>query len=138
LANRDLVEALEAVGLWNAHVDEFGVHGFDIRENQQLFDAGVFEHVAFQIRIGVPPLPGGKTEEGDIQEVGLRGIGCGSLGKGDFWWDEVCLDGVRVDAVVQLGKCAIEIPSEREAAVFVFFEALEFNNQVELELGRNP
>ena len=35
-------------------------------------------------------------------------------------------------------KCAIEIPSEREAAVFVFLEALEFFDQVYFEFGTNP
>ena len=66
--------------------------------------AGVFAHVAFQVRIGIAPLPGSEAEEGDIRQVGLGGISHRSLSGGDLRWNEVCLDGVRVDAVVQLGK----------------------------------
>ena len=103
MANGDLVEAFEALGLGKAHVDEFGIHAFDVCEDEELLDAGVFAHVAFQAGIGIAPLAGCDAEEGNIQKVGLGGISHGSLSGGDFRRNEVCLDGIRVDAVVQLG-----------------------------------
>lgn len=43
-------------------------------------------------------------------------------------------DGVGVDAVVELGEGAVEVPGEGEAAVFVVLETLEFLDEVELKL----
>lgn len=67
----DLVQALESLALWQVHVDEFGVHGFDVGQDQQLFDVGVVAYVAVQRRVGVAPLFRGLTEEGDVEQVGL-------------------------------------------------------------------
>ena len=39
-----------------------------------------------------------------------------------------------VDAVVDLGEGALEVPIELEAVVFVVLEALKFDDEVELEL----
>ena len=41
-------------------------------------------------------------------------------------------------AVVELGKCAIQVPGERQAAVFVFLKALKFLDEVKLKLDRYP
>jgi hypothetical protein len=43
-----------------------------------------------------------------------------------------------VDAVVDLGEGALEVPIELEAVVFLVLEALEFLDEVELELDRDP
>jgi hypothetical protein len=48
------------------------------------------------------------------------------------------LDGVGVDAVVELGKGAVEVPGQREAAVLVLLETLEFLDEVELKLRAEP
>lgn len=53
-------------------------------------------------------------------------------------WDQVRFDRIGVDAVVELGKSAIQIPGERQAAIFIFLETLEFLDEVELELDRYP
>ena len=47
------------------------------------------------------------------------------------------LDGIGVDAVVELGEREIQVPCEGEAAVFVLLEALEFLDEVEFEIHRN-
>ncbi len=88
--------------------------------------------------VGVAPLPGGLAEEGDVQQVGLAGVGDGGLRGRDLRRDEVGLDGVGVDAVVELGEGAVEIPGERKAAAFVLLEPLEFLDEVELELDGDP
>lgn len=43
-----------------------------------------------------------------------------------------------MDAVIELGQGAIEVPGQRQAAVLVHLESLEFLDQVELELNRYP
>ena len=119
-------------------MDELGIEAFKIGEDEELLDGGMIPHVSIERWVGIAPLPGGKAEEGNIQEIGLGGVGDGGLGGGDFRRDEVGLDGIGVDAVVQLGKGAVEVPSEGEALVFIFLEALEFLDEVELELDRDP
>jgi hypothetical protein len=43
-----------------------------------------------------------------------------------------------VDAIVELGEGAIEIPCKRKATVFVILETLEFFDEIELEFDRDP
>ena len=119
-------------------MDELGVQAFDVGEHEQLLDGGVVAHVAVELGVGVAPLFGGLAEEGDVEQVGLAGVGDGGLRGRDLGRDEVRLDGVGVDAVVELGEGAVEIPGEREAAVLVVLEALEFLDEVELELDGYP
>jgi hypothetical protein len=48
------------------------------------------------------------------------------------------LDGVCVDAVVDLGERALEIPFELEAVALVHLETLKLPDEVEFELHRDP
>jgi hypothetical protein len=43
-----------------------------------------------------------------------------------------------VDAVIDLGQGALEIPAEFEAVVFFVFETLEFLDEVEFEFRAEP
>jgi hypothetical protein len=43
-----------------------------------------------------------------------------------------------VDAIIQFGKGAVEIPGKRQAAVFVILETLKFLDEVKFELDGNP
>ena len=103
-----------------------------------MLDGGVFAHVAFELGIGFAPFLRGLAEQGYVEQVGLGGVGDGSLCERYFGRDEVGFDGIGVDAVVELGEGAVEIPSQREAVAFVVLEALEFLDEVELEFRRNP
>ena len=138
LANGDLIEPLEPFALRQSQVKEFGVHAFHVCQDEQLLDARVIANVAFQFGIGVTPLPGGVAKEGDVQQIRFRRVGDGCLRGCDEGGDEMRLHRVRVDAVIQLRKRAVEIPREREAAILVFLEALEFLDEIKPELDRNP
>lgn len=114
-------------------MDKLGVHVFEVGENKKLFEAGVVAHIAVLAEIGVPPFAGGLAEEGDIEEVGLFGVCESGLFCGNFLRDEMRLDRVGVDAVVDLGQHAVEVPGKGKAAIFVLFETLEFLDEVKLE-----
>ena len=138
LANRNRIETFQAIALRKFHVNELGIHVLQIGEHEELFERRVVAHVAVEIGIGIAPLTGGQTEEGDIEQVGFAGVGGGGLFGGDLGGDQVRLDSVGVEAVVDLGEGAVEVPGQREAAVFVFLEALEFSDEVEFEFDGDP
>ena len=96
--------------------DEHGVEAFEIGEDDELLQRGVVAEVALGARVGVAPF--------------FRG-----LGFGDGGWDACFLDRVGVDAVVDFGELALEIPTELKAVVFVVLEALELLDEVKFELG---
>src|ERR1035438_6625161 len=52
--------------------------------------------------------------------------------------DEAGFHRVGVDAVIQFGQGAVEIPGEGEAAVLIVLEPLEFLDEVEFELRAEP
>jgi len=43
-----------------------------------------------------------------------------------------------VDAVIDLGEGALEVPIQLEAVVFIIFEALEFLDEIQFELRAEP
>ena len=45
---------------------------------------------------------------------------------------------VGMNAVIELGQGAVEVPGEGKAAVFVVLEPLKFLDEVEPELDRHP
>jgi len=110
LADGDFVESWEPLPLGQTHVDEFGVHALDVGQHEQLLDGGVVAHVAFATEIGFAPLFSGLAEEGHVEHIGLAGIDHGGLGGGDGGGDDVGLNGVGVDAAVELGEGAVEVP----------------------------
>jgi hypothetical protein len=120
------------------HVDQFGVHAFEVGQDEELLDGGVVAHVAIEFGVGVAPLPCGPPEEGDIEQIGLAGVDDRRLRRRHRSWDDVLLDGIRVDAVVEFRERSIEVPREREAAALVVLEALELLDEVELELRAEP
>ncbi len=138
LPDRNRVEAFEPLSLRQFHVDELCVHVLQVGGDEELSEGRVVAHVAVLAGVGVAPFACGLTEEGDVEEVGFVGVGDGRLFRGDLGRDEVCLDGVGVEAVVDLGQSAIEIPSERETSVFILLEPLEFLDEVNLELRADP
>ena len=134
LGDGDVVKGGEAFGLWQSLADEDGVQAFEVGEDDELFERGVIAEVALGVRIGVAPLFGGLAKEGDIEQIRLAGIDGGGLSLGDGGRDERVFDGIGVDAVIDLGEGALEVPIELEAVVFLVLEALEFLDEVEFEL----
>jgi len=138
LCDGDAVEGSETLLLGQPLADEDGVETFEIGENNQLLQWGVVADVALGVGVGVAPLFGGLAEEGDVEQVGLAGIDGGGLCLCHRWRDERLFDGGGVDAVVDLGERALEIPIELEAAVFVVLEAAEFFDQINFEFRADP
>ena len=138
LCDGDVVEGGEACGLWQSLADEHGVEAFEVGEDDELLQRGVVADVSLGTGVGIAPLFGGLAEEGDVEQIRLAGIDGSGLRLGDERRNEGILDGVGVDAVVDLGKGALEVPIELEAIVFLVLEALEFLDEVELELRAEP
>jgi hypothetical protein len=47
-------------------------------------------------------------------------------------------DRIRVDAVVDLGELAVQVPGEGEALALILLQALEFLDEVQPELDGDP
>ena len=125
LADGDLVETFQTVALWKFHMNKFRVHPLDVCEYEQLLHGGMVTHVAAQFGIGVAPLFRGQSEESDIEEISLGGIGDSRLIGRDFRRDKMFTDSIGMDAVVELGEGAVEVPGEGESAIFIILETLE-------------
>ena len=78
------------------------------------------------------------AEQGDVQDIGLAGVGYGGLGRCHRRGYQAGLDGIGMDTIVELGERSVEIPRQGQAAILVFLEPLEFLDKVQLELHRNP
>ncbi len=112
MANGDLIQPLEPFTLGQDHVDELGIRALNVGQHEQLLHRRVFAHVAFEFGVGVAPLFRRLAKERHVENIRLAGVGDGGLARRDFRRDEVCLDGIGVDAVIELGESAVEIPRE--------------------------
>ncbi len=134
--DRDLVEAGEAFGLGQALTDKQGVEVFQVREADELGAGGLVADVALVAGVLAAPLGGGLAEEGHVEHIGFAGIDEAGLRLAQLRRDQVRLNGVGVDAVVDFGEVAADIPAEGLALGFL--EALELFDEVGLELDRDP
>ena len=129
-----MIEPLQTFALRQSHVNELGVHAFHIGEDEQLLDAGVIADVAFQLGVGITPLPRGLPKQRDVEQIRFGRLGDGRLRGRDLGRNQVRLHRVGVDAIIQLRQRAVEVPREREPAILVILEPLKFLDEVKLEL----
>ena len=116
--------------------DEQGVKVLEVGKANQLGTGGLIANVALFARIHAAPLGRSLAKEGHVEHIGFRRVHEVGLRLAQLWRDEVGLDGVGVDAVVDLGEIAADIPAEGLALGFL--ESLELLDQVQLELDRDP
>ena len=138
LGDGDFVQLEQAFRLRQSLADEHGVEAFEIGEDDELFQCGVVADVALGFGVGVSPLLGCLPEEGDVEQICLAGIDERGLILGDGGRDKRLFDGIGMNAIVDLGEGALEIPTELEALVFIVFEALELLDEVEFEFWAEP
>ena len=67
-----------------------------------------------------------------------RSRGDRRLRGGHFSGDQVRLDGVCMEAVIELGQGAVEVPCQGEPPALVVLETTEFLDKIDFELGADP
>ena len=136
LADGDGIELCQTLGLRHSFADKYCIQVFQIGQADQLRDIGVVADVSFEIRMAVPPLLCSHTEEGHVQDIGFTGIHYGNLLWGKLWRNQILLDGIRMDAVVDLGQISLDVPAK--LFHLLGLEPLKFLDQIQLEFNRNP
>lgn len=134
----DPIQLDQSFGLWYFLAQENGVEAFQIAEDHQLLQRGSVPDVSFGLGIFRAPFFCCFSEKGDIEEVRLAGINDCGLRRRDLHGEQGFLDGVGVNAIVDLGQCALKVPFQPEPVVFRILEALEFRDEVELEFRAEP
>ena len=112
LADGNGVELYQALRLRDPLVDEYCIQVFQIRQAHELRNVGIVTDVAFDIRMGIAPLFGRHTKQRHIQNIDFVGIDQGNLPCRQLRWNQIFLDSVRVDAIIDLGKVALDVPSQ--------------------------
>ncbi len=105
-------------GCGQSLADEDGVQVFEVGEDDELFDRGAVADIALGVGVGVAPLLGGLSEQGDVEQVGLAGINGRCLSLRDGWWKEGLLDGVGVDAEIDFGEGALKVSNPASSGCF--------------------
>jgi hypothetical protein len=105
-----------------------GVDAFHIAQYHQLLKGGMVPYIALGIGVGLPPLNSGFAEKGHVQQVGLAGIYGRRILLSKQLRDEVFLDRIGMDAVIDLGQNALDMPALLQPVVFFCFQALELYN----------
>ncbi len=116
--------------------DKQGIEVFKVGQADELGSSGLVADVALAAGVLATPLGGGLTEESHVEHIGLAGIDETGLAFAERRRDEVGLDGVGVDAVIDLGEVAADVLAE--GLTLGFLEPLKFLDEVELELDRDP
>ena len=131
-----MVQAGEAFGLGQGLPDKQGVEVFEVGEADELGAGGLVADVALVAGVLTAPLGRGLAEQSHVEHIGFAGINEAGLGFAQLRRDEMGLDGVGVDAVVDPGEIAADVPAEGLALGFL--EPLKFLDEVELELDLDP
>ena len=105
--------------------------------NRKIEDcAGLLVNVMTILRIRRTPLGCCLAKERHVKNIGLVGVDESRLGFAQRWRNEVRLNCVRVDAVVDLGEIAADVPAD--GLTLGLLEPLELFDEVKLEFDRDP
>jgi hypothetical protein len=132
------VQLHQALWRGQALVTQHRIHAFEVRQHHQLLKSGSVTHVASRAGVGLPPLSRGAAKQGDIEQVGFACVNGSGLNRRQAWWNQLLLNGARMDLVVNLGQSALKAPFQLDGAGFFILETLKFLNEVGLELGTQP
>ena len=108
LADRNGVELHQSIGSAEVHVNEFSVHRLYIGENEELLDGRIVTDIAFKFWVFLTPFFGGATEQGDVEQVGFIGVGCGGLRFGDFGRNQMGFDRIGMDTVIDFTEATLD------------------------------
>ena len=86
--------------------------------------------------MGIPPLLGRHAEQSHVQDIRLIGIDQGNLPSGQFRRNQIFLDGIRMNAIIDLGKVALDIPAK--LLQLLGLEPLKLFDEVDFEFGADP
>jgi len=112
--------------------DKHCIEIFQIGQTDQLADIGIITDIPLFFGIFFPPLFGGLAEQRHVQNISFRGVNLAGLLFVQGARDQVFSDGIGVNAVVDFGKIATNIPTK--LFLFLFFKALKLFDEIELEL----
>jgi hypothetical protein len=104
-------------------MNEMGIQGLKVGEVDKLRNIGFVADIAFMVAVFVPPLLRGFTEQGHVEQIRLAGLDEIDLLGRQLRRDQDRLDGVGVDAVIDFGQVAADVPAE--LLEFLLFESLE-------------
>ena len=82
-----------------------------IGKNQKLLYRRLIPHITFLTWMRIPPLLGSLTEQSDIQQVSLICVGKSDLVRGQCWGNQILLDGISVNAIIELRYFTVQIPA---------------------------
>ena len=112
------------------------VQSFEVRKAYQLRYVGFVADIAGAAGVLLTPLLGGFAEQRHVQQVGLAGVYQTGLLRGQRGRNQVRLDGIGVDAVVDLGEITADVPAQ--LFPFLVFKALKLFDEVNFEFGADP
>ena len=112
LADGDGVELCQTLRLRDSFVDENSIQVLQIGQAHELRNVGIVADVAFELRMGIAPLFGRHTKQRHIQYIGFVGIEQRNLPRRQPRRNKIFLDGICVNAVIDLGKVALDVPTE--------------------------
>src|SRR5579859_1865392 len=136
LLDGDVIEFTEPVRLGEILLDEERVQVFQIGETDKLGDVGVVTDVAFVAGVGIAPRLCGDAEKGHVENIGLGGVDQIDLAGSKSWGDQILFDGIGMDAVVDFGEVATDVPAE--LLTLDILQALELFDQIKLKFDRYP
>ncbi len=99
-------------------------------------DVSVVADIAGLVGILHAPLCGGFSEKSHVEDICLGGVDMGGLRFGEFGRNQMGENRVGVDAIIDLGEISLDIPAQSFS--LLFFEALKFLDEIQLEFDRNP
>ena len=134
LMDGDLIQLAKAFRLRHVLPDEQGVQVLQVGKANELRHVRIVPDIAFPARILVAPVLRRHAEERHVQHVRLRGINQVGLARAQFRRHKVLLDRIGVDAVIDLGQIAPDVPAK--LLEFLVLEPLKFLDEIEFEFGR--
>ena len=108
----NFVQALEALRLRNAVLDHHRIEILHVRDADELIDVRIVPLIALQVGMPHLPLLMRLAKEGDVEYIRLIRVDDVHLRPRDRRRNEMLLNGIRVNAIVDLRQFPLRGPTE--------------------------
>ena len=107
--------------MWYTLANQFGVDALQICKHDQLLQAGLVPDIALGVRMRLPPFFCRDSKQRNVQHIRFVGVCIALTLRRHVRWDQHIFDCVGVYPIIDLCQRSIEIPAQRETAVFIIF-----------------
>ena len=124
--------------LGQSQLYQFCIHAFHIDKDYKLFESCLVTNISFTVWMTITPHLSCHSKKCNIQYIGFIGVYERLCARRNIFWHQMGLNGICMNTIVDFCKRTVQIPVQRQTAIFVRLQPKVIFNNIQFKLWGNP